>query len=247
LDKVGVGTQRLEAVLAEHFPDKQVLRIDRDNTRKKGALAALLDTIHDNSADIIIGTQMIAKGHHFSNLTLVAIVDADTGLLGSDFRALERLGQLYIQVAGRAGRECRQGEVVLQTHQPQHPLLQLLLNKGYFEFIKQLMRERELLLLPPFAAIALFRAEAAQPEKAEQFLKQIKEIAAAFISDVQLMGPIAAPMQRKAGMYRAQLLLRAKERKQLHALLRALMPKIIALKQNKRIRWSLDVDTQEMF
>lgn len=247
LNKIGVGTQRLETTLSECFPDKNIVRIDRDSTRKKGALADLLETIHDQNADIIVGTQMIAKGHHFSNLTLVAIVDADAGLFSSDFRALERMGQLFVQVSGRAGRESRQGEVVIQTHQPENPLLQLLLKEGYFKFVDQLMQEREVMSLPPYSAMALFRAEAAQQQKSQQFLETVKDLTGPLQSSVQVMGPIAAPMQKKAGMYRSQLLLRAKTRKELHSFMSALMPKITALKESKRLRWSLDIDPQEMF
>lgn len=247
LDKVGVGTQRLESALAHHFPDHSVLRVDRDSTRRKGALVNLLESIHDQRADIIVGTQMIAKGHHFPNLTLVALVDADTGLLGSDFRSLERMGQMYVQVAGRAGRESRQGEIVIQTHQPEHPLLQLLLSGGYFKFVEQIMQERSVMSLPPYTSMALFRAEAAQQDKSLQFLSTVKDLAEQYNCAVQVMGPIAAPMQKRAGMYRSQLLLRADARKELHGLLRAVIPRINKLKEGQRMRWSLDVDPQELF
>ena len=154
LRAVGSGTERLESVLADSFPRARVVRVDRDSTRRKGAMEAVLDTVHRRETDILIGTQMLAKGHHFPNVTLVGIIDADGGLFSTDFRAAERLAQLIVQVAGRAGRGEQPGEVLIQTHHPEHPLLRALLDKGYDRFAAEALNERRQASLPPFWVFA---------------------------------------------------------------------------------------------
>ncbi|MBI2382365.1 MAG: primosomal protein N' [Gammaproteobacteria bacterium] len=244
---LGLGTERLEERLRKHFPDTGLVRIDRDSTRRKGSLAEQLEGIHSGRYRLLVGTQMLAKGHHFPDVTLVALPDMDSALFSSDFRAAERLAQLVTQVAGRAGRAARAGEVVLQTHQPEHPLLHQLLRGGYAEFARSALGEREAARLPPFRHLALLRAEAMKAEEAMGFLAEVKQAARELAGDtVQVLGPAPAPMERRAGRYRAQLLLEACERRPLHALLDGLMPWLETSKSARKVRWSLDVDPQEM-
>ncbi len=240
---VGQGTERLEAALAERFPDQRVLRIDRDTTRRKGSLQQALDSARSGRAHILLGTQMLAKGHHFPGVSLVAILDADQGLFGSDFRASERMAQLIVQVAGRAGRGDRPGEVLIQTHQPDHPLLRQLVEQGYDAFARAALEERRAARLPPFSSLALLRAEAPDADAPAAFLEQAAQRAAALASPgVQLWGPVPAPMERRGGRYRAQLLLQATRRADLQALLTRLLPQLETEKTARRVRWSIDVD-----
>lgn len=245
---VGYGTQRVAEALAASFPDVPVLRIDRDSTRRKGAMNEMLDQIQAGEPQIIVGTQMLAKGHHFPNLTLVAVLDADYGLFSADFRAPERLGQLVLQVAGRAGRESRQGEVLLQTHHPDSPLLKILLSQDYARFAAELMEERKQTCLPPFSHLALLRAEAADFSLPLEFLRQAADLCHSVNHDtVELFGPFPAPMERRAGKSRAQLLFQAEDRAQLQALLAWLAQRLESHKLTRKVRWSLDVDPQEMY
>lgn len=247
LAPLGVGTEQLEKVLAEQFPEKTLLRIDRDSTRRKNSMKKLLQQVHDGEVDILIGTQMLAKGHHFKNLNLVAIVDVDGGLLSSDFRAIERMAQLIMQVSGRAGRESGCGEVLLQTHQPEHPLLQLLLRNGYLSFAKALLQERKIVDLPPYSHFALLSAEATKQTYPTEFLRDLKTFAASLnVNTVQALGPVPALMERKAGKYRAQLLLQADVRPQLQNLLQQLTQQVAKMPSAKKVRWNVDVDPMEV-
>lgn len=245
---LGLGTERLETFISAYFPHETVLRIDRDTTRAKGSMQAHLAKAHNREANILIGTQMMAKGHHFPQLSLVAIVDVDNGLFSTDFRALERMAQTIMQVSGRAGRGEEKGEVILQTHQPDHPLLQLLIQQGYNAFAKALLEERKAVNFPPFSYQALFRVEAKSQKSAMQFLQQAKQLSQANSSskEIQYYGPIPALMERKAGYFQVQLLLQAQSRVQLQKQLSALIPKLAELPNAKRLRWSLDVDPQEI-
>ena len=247
LQAVGQGTERLEGTLKKYFPSHSIARIDRDNMRRKGALEEALARIQRGDDHILVGTQMLAKGHHFPNVTLVALIDVDGGFFSADFRALERMGQLLLQVAGRAGRAEKPGKVLIQTQHPDHPLLGLLLQQNYHAFSVALLKERQEADLPPFVFFALFRAESHQLQQAEEFLNEIKSLIASKRHTLEIMGPIAAPMPRRAGRYRMQLLLQAKSRHELQQNLKKMLPEIEALKANKRVRWSLDVDPQEMF
>lgn len=244
---VGLGTERLEQVLTKYFPEVSIARIDRDSTQRKGSLEGFLDKIQRNEHRILIGTQMLAKGHHFPNVTLVAIVDADGGFFSSDFRALERMGQLILQVAGRAGRAEKRGKVIIQTHHPDHPLLHQLLRESYHQFALSLLKEREQAQLPPYFFFALFRAEAYDPQHAAQFLQQIKTITELSGKSVRMLGPIPAPMPRRAGRHRVQLLLQAAQRPVLQNLLKSMLPEIGKIPSKHRVSWSLDVDPLEMF
>lgn len=248
LRPVGQGTERLEESLREAFPEAGLVRIDRDSTRRKGAMDDLLDAIRSGRARLLIGTQMLAKGHHFPDVTLVAIVDADQGLFSADFRASERMAQLIVQVAGRAGRAERAGEVLIQTHFPEHPLLRQLIERDYAHFAELALSERREALLPPFSHLALLRAEATDADAPLAFLEAARAEAEAIGHDgVWLLGPVPAPMERRAGRTRAQLLLQASDRAALHRLLSAWAPRVEGMKTGRKVRWSLDVDPQEMF
>lgn len=245
---VGVGTERLEAALQENFPNSTIVRIDRDTTRKKGELKKAVDLIHEGKADILIGTQMIAKGHHFPNVTLVGILDIDHALFSTDFRSVEKMGQLITQVAGRSGRAERPGHVILQTCHPDHPLLKQLLEKGYSEFANSLLTERKMTNLPPYSYHVLIRAEANQIEKALAFLSFVKkEAISKSIPQLTISGPTSAPMERRLGKHRAQLLLQAPERSALQKLLQKLVPKIESNIIVNSVKWSLDVDPIDMY
>ena len=248
LHGMGVGTEKVEQALSTLFPEQRVIRIDRDTTRRKGAMQAIIEDIHAGRGDILLGTQMLAKGHHFPNVTLVALLDADHGLYSADFRASERMGQLILQVAGRAGRAERPGEVVIQTHHPDNPLLQTLISQDYHRFADTLSKEREQTQLPPYSHLALLRAEAVSAEMPLQFLQQAKQLAEQFkVNQVMLLGPVPAPMERRAGRLRAQLLLQAASRSDLQLLLTPWLTQLEALPLARKVRWSIDVDPMEMY
>ncbi|GAB3102426.1 primosomal protein N' [Lysobacter terrae] len=246
LQAQGAGTERIEEALTKRFPDVPVLRIDRGTTQRRDALEKLL---HDfgTQPGILVGTQMLAKGHDLPNLTLVAVVGVDEGLFSADFRAPEKLAQLLIQVAGRAGRATLPGEVLLQTHHPQHPLLETLLSGGYHAFAEAELAQREAASFPPFAHLALLRAEAKQLEVTHAFLHAARVALRDTGGSLELHGPLPAPMPRRAGYQRAQLLLSATERRALHAALDAALPVIHALPEARRVRWSLDVDPVDLY
>ena len=245
---LGQGTERVEETLQGLFPATDIIRIDRDSTRRKGAMQALLKRVHDGGPQILLGTQMIAKGHHLPGITLVGILNADQGLFGADFRAIERMGQLILQVAGRAGRADKPGEVYIQTHYPDHPAFRSLLAHDYEAFSRTLLEERQLGQLPPYGNLALFRAEALDQALPLRFLRAVHEQAMALsLEGVRLLGPVSAPMEKRAGRFRAQLLLQSPRRRHLHPLLKALIPILDGLPGARKVRWSLDVDPQEMF
>ena len=240
----GLGTEQLEETLKARFPQYNIARIDRDSTARKGKLEGYLEDIQQGKSQILIGTQMLAKGHHFPNVTLVALVNVDNALFSLDFRAEERLAQLYVQVAGRSGRAEKQGEVVLQTHYPDHPLLTILLEKGYQAFAEETLKLRHNMGLPPFSFQALFKAQCRHSEEAENALSQL----ASFfyeqkIEGLQVLGPIPAPFSKKAGQYRWQLLLQHASRKQLQAALSRYSPELI---KSSQVRLILDVDPLDL-
>ncbi|GAA5645607.1 primosomal protein N' [Vibrio proteolyticus] len=246
---VGVGTEQLEAKLAELFPEYRAIRIDRDSTRRKGSLESALEAIRKGEYQILIGTQMLAKGHHFPDVTLVGLLDVDGSLYSSDFRASERLAQLFIQVAGRAGRASKPGEVVLQTHHPEHSLLQALVHKSYADFAQTALQERKTAQLPPYTFLTLLRAEANQAELVEDFLRQVRHTLEAhpLFDDLCLvLGPTPAPLARRAGKSRWQLLLQTQTRSQMQKLLASARPAIELLPAAKKVRWSLDIDPQDL-
>jgi primosomal protein N' (replication factor Y) len=242
----GQGTERLEEALLAHFPGVPVLRIDRETTRRRDAFEQLLEGLHQDNAAILVGTQMLAKGHDLPNLTLVAIVGVDEGLHSVDFRANERLAQLVVQVAGRAGRARKPGRVLLQTHHPEHPLLRGLLARGYAAAARELLTERRQALLPPYGHQALLRVEAHPRAAVDSFLA---EAYAALPADpaLRVAGPMPAPMPLRAGRHRGQLLLEADTRGPLHAALRPWQHALAGLPSARRVRWSLDVDPIDLY
>ena len=247
LTTLGFGTEQIEDTLTQLFPYQKIIRIDRDTTQKKGSMDKLLNQIEEGQGDILVGTQMIAKGHHLPNVTLAAILNADQGLFATDFRALEHLAQLVVQVTGRAGRGDKAGHVLIQTHHPEHPLLQTLIKEGYRRFSEQLVDERKSAELPPFSYMALLRAEAVDEASPMQFLQSAKEQAELIADNTTLLlGPIPAPMARRAGRYRAQLLLQANDRRSLHALLYQWVRQLSSIPLARKVRWSVDVDPMDM-
>jgi primosomal protein N' (replication factor Y) len=245
---LGEGTQRLEDELVRRYPGKQVMRIDSDSTQRKGSMDDALQRATSGEADILVGTQMLSKGHHFPKLTLVGIVNADQGLFGTDFRSDERLAQSIIQVAGRAGRESRVGEVIIQTAFPAHPFWLRLIEGGYARVARDALEERRATNWPPFSRLALLRSAATRRGDAHAFL----EVAAGCVvrlahGRLRVLGPVDAPMARRAGRYRAQLLLQSGDRRLLHEVLRELRPMLEADPAARKVRWSIDVDPVELF
>ena len=245
--RLGLGTERVARALERRIKGLRVARMDRDATRRRGSLEALLDSVHAGEVDAVVGTQMLAKGHHFPNVTLVAVLDADAGLFGIDFRATERMAQLLLQVAGRAGRGDLTGRVLLQTHNPEHPLLRVLVLQGYRQFCEDALEERRGARLPPFASLALVRAEAQQRDAPQSFLRDAEACASARPHrGVSVLGPVPSPMERRAGRYRAQLLVDATSRAALQRFLPGWIAELEALPSARKVRWSVDVDPQEM-
>ena len=244
---LGLGTEKLEEVLQQNFPNNLIMRMDKDTTSLKNKLQEMLQAIYDNKYQILIGTQMLAKGHHFPNVTMVGIINVDSGLLSSDFRASERVAQLVTQVAGRAGRAEKAGEVYIQTYNPDHPLLLSLIHYGYGAFGAENLQERKNAGLPPFSYFALLSAEATTKDTALEVLSECKNLAPSSYEDtVNILGPVPNAMYRKSGYYRAQLLITSSKRKDLHNRLRELIKIMENLKSSRRVRWSLDVDPLEM-
>jgi primosomal protein N' (replication factor Y) (superfamily II helicase) len=237
----GQGTERVEETLQQQFPGAGLARLDRDTTAGPGELAALMQAVLSGTARILVGTQMVTKGHHFPGISLVLVLNADQGLFSTDFRAAERLAQTIVQVAGRAGRERERGEVLIQTEYPEHPLLRSLLASGYPGFAAAALAERESARWPPFSRIALLRASALTSEAALEFLLAARALAP-MRSGVRLQGPVAATMARRAGRYYAQLLVESPERGALHHFLDDWLPQVAGLPQRRRVRYALDVD-----
>ena len=241
----GEGTERSELMLQDRFKTTQIMRVDRDTTKKLGHMLEVIRTAQKGDPCILIGTQMLAKGHHFEHVTLVVIVDADTSLLSPDFRSTERMGQLLTQVAGRSGRGIIPGHVLVQSYQPQNPVLKVLLEQGYGPFANQLLAERKKFDLPPYQYLALIRAEANLASRAEKFLLSAKAIASRIRKPSQSLfyiGPLPAMLERRSGRYRYILRIESKSRKTLNSLLDALSKK---LESGQSVRWSIDVDPQE--
>lgn len=240
---IGFGTEQLEKQLEILFPNIKISRIDRDTVSKKGALDNYLKEIQQGGAHILVGTQILAKGHHFPDVTLVGIVDVDGALFSSDFRATERFAQIYTQVSGRAGREAKTGEVILQTYHPDHPLLNVLLSKGYQEFAKFTLQERRQTHLPPFSYQVMIRAADRNNHHAPNFLQQIHDWLKS-LDDHRLwqLGPMPSNQPKKAGYYRWQLLLQHTHRQQLQQILDQLIISIDKWSETSKVRWSIDVD-----
>ena len=241
LAPVGEGTQQLESVLQERFPDIPVVRVDRDRITTARQLSETLESLRELRPGILVGTQMLAKGHHLPALRLAALVNCDQALFSADFRALERLGQLLVQVSGRAGRGARPGRAILQTRQSGHPLLQTLLAQGYAPFAQALLDEREQAGWPPFVHLALLRADSHQQTAVVGFLKAARQ-ALPQVDGVDVYGPVPSLMERRAGRFRQQLVLQSSDRMALQRCLREGVPQISALKSASRTRWGVDMD-----
>ncbi|MBZ0106625.1 MAG: primosomal protein N' [Sulfuricella denitrificans] len=241
LAPLGLGTQRLEDALSQHFPAARILRIDRDSTRRKHALRDMLQEVHEERVDILVGTQILAKGHDFKRLTLVGALNVDGALYSADFRAAERLFAQLMQVAGRAGRAAEAGTVLIQTQFPDHPLFEALRLQDYEAFATTQLAERKQAGFPPFCHQALLRAEASQLETALSFLRQAKKIAVPISASITLYDPVPASMARLAGRERAQLLVQADARRDLQRFLHHWNAALAELKV-RQVRWSLDVD-----
>jgi primosomal protein N' (replication factor Y) len=247
LTPIGLGTERIEKALQIFFPQHQTIRMDRDTTQRKGELEKQLEKINSGQADIILGTQMLAKGHHFPNVTLVTMLDVDSGLFGIDYHAPEKLAQMIVQVSGRAGRAEKPGKVILQTRKPDHPLLLNLIHNGYSHFANSALAERQAAQLPPFSHQALLRVLAIDKQMPQDFLQAVVHLIQAIDNPTKVLGPVPAPMAKRAGRYHFQLLLQSYKRQDLHHLLDFLLPKIEKIKLAKKVRWSLDVDPIDLF
>ena len=244
--EIGHGTQRLTETLENNFPNAKIMRIDRDSTRRKGTIQSMLENAQRGNIDILIGTQMLAKGHHFPKVTLVGIIDADQGLYSADFRAGERMAQIIMQVSGRAGRAEDSGTVIIQTHHPDHPLLTTLAGHNYEILSKLMLDERKQTMLPPFSFQVLLRAEANQQYKINHFLHEARNLLSASDTQLQVFGPITAPIEKRAGRYRMQLLLQLHNRKHLRKILEPWVISLESLPGGRKVRWSLDIDPQDM-
>ncbi len=243
---LGVGTERLEAFCLEAFPDVPVLRLDRDKVSKADHLKKVLDKMNAGEPCILLGTQMLAKGHDFANVTLVGVVDVDQTLYSSDFRAQERTSQLLLQVAGRAGRAHKSGQILLQTRLPDTPLFSRLFNEGYGALAEDWLRERRAAGFPPMGFVALIRAESGSANKGREFLRDIQNGVEAR-SDVQVFGPMPAPMEKVANRYRMQLIVLSARRGALHEVLDHLVANAFGSSKSSSVRWYVDVDPQEGF
>ena len=245
LHPTGHGTQRLEQVLAQHFPDARILRVDRDSMRRKDAIKDMTAQVHANEVDILVGTQMLAKGHDFPNLTLVGVIDTDSALFSPDFRAAERLFAQLLQVAGRAGRAEKPGEVLIQTNFPDHILFAALQKQDYTEFAQSLLEERKLAHFPPYCFEALLRAEATNLSPVDEFLDLAARWARKLGGKVTVYDPVRPQMERLKGMERSQLLIQAASRQALQQFLQEWVAQLRTLPQGSKVRWSVDVDPLE--
>jgi primosomal protein N' (replication factor Y) len=240
---VGQGTERTEDILATAFPDTPVVRVDRDSTQRKGSIQDILNRVNSGKPCVLVGTQMLAKGHDFPNVTLVVVVNADGGLFSVDFRAPEQLIQTLLQVSGRAGRGTKPGKVLVQTCHSDHPLLKTLCEGQYLDIADRLLEEREEGQFPPFRAMAIFRAEADTMEKSLQVLDTIKPLTNT--PGIETWGPLPAMIARRADKHRAQLILNARNRKKLNRLLSGICQELDQRKLSAGVKWMIDVDPQE--
>ncbi len=251
----GLGTEQIEEALLVQFPGYPIYRVDRDSMQRRGAMDAVFETVSGGAPCILLGTQMLTKGHHFPEVTLVGLVDVDGALFSPDFRGPERLGQLLTQVSGRAGREQKPGHVLLQTHFPDHPLLQTLLREGYGKFARGLLEQRRSSGMPPFGHLLLLRAEAAQAEPAQRFLERLRDQLQHQVRGgpedgrqgvFTCIGPLPSPLSRRKDRFRCQLLVLAGTRQAAQRCARQLLELVQAQPPGRGLRWSLDVDPQDM-
>ena len=243
---VGEGTQRVNDELATLFPTARISRLDRDVATRPGVLTQVLADVETGQTQILVGTQMLTKGHDFPRVTMVGVLDADQGLLGADFRSNERLAQTLLQVAGRAGRRDQPGEVYIQTHYPAHPLLECLTERDYTAFAEIALEERLASQWPPYTHLIVWRAQASTRAPAHSFLRRVATAAKRTSGPVRILGPAAPSMERRGDKYRAQLLLHCDNRAALHTLVDDLLTKVRAWPESRRVRFSIDVDPLEL-
>ncbi|MEO6566611.1 MAG: primosomal protein N', partial [Casimicrobiaceae bacterium] len=243
---LGYGTQRLEHALAAAFPQARIARVDRDSTRTRGAFAAVRDKVAANELDILVGTQMLAKGHDFPRLTLVGVLGADNALYSADFRATERLGALLMQVAGRAGRAGLPGEVIVQTDFATHPVYVAVRAHDYEHLAATLLAERRMAALPPFTHVALLAAEAHDRAAVDRFLASAHALARELVEtahvEVEVFAPVSALLARRAGFERAQIAVQSERRPALQRFLAAWLAALATIPGQRRVRWAIDVD-----
>ncbi|MEK7779141.1 MAG: primosomal protein N', partial [Pseudomonadota bacterium] len=244
LTPFGQGTQRVTETLSTYFPNARILRIDRDSTRRKDAWRSILQKIHNQEIDILVGTQILAKGHDFPNLSLIGILNSDNSLYSTDFRASERLFAQLMQISGRAGRSNNKGQVLIQTEFPDHPLYQALQKQNFDALAKNLLIERKIAGFPPYVHQAVLRAEAHRIETVIDFLSTAAKLAKDYES-IELFDPVPAQMLRLKGMERGHLLVQSASRKQLQIFLLQ-WQKQLSTVPTQKIRWVLDVDPVEL-
>lgn len=246
LHPTGHGTQRLEQSLAQMLPTARIARVDRDSINKKNALVEILDKVHRQEIDILVGTQMLAKGHDFPNLTLVGVIDADSALHSPDFRASERLFAQLMQVAGRAGRADKPGQVIIQTQFPEHVLFNALRRQDYTRYANTLMQERQVMQFPPVTFMAVLKAEANNYAPVQQFLSHALQLESKLTAAIMMYGPIRPQMERLKGMERGQLILQAENRLVLQQFLKNWVSQLSMHPLSKKVRWTIDVDPLEL-
>jgi len=244
----GLGTEQTEEFLRTRFKLWPIYRVDSDSMQNKGAMQTLVEEINRGAPCILLGTQMLTKGHHFPAVSLVAVIDADAMLFSADFRGEERMAQLLTQVAGRAGRADLPGSVLLQTHYPDHPALLAMLGTSYAEQARELLKRRQENGMPPAGQLAVLRTDCPNAEYGEQFLLDLRKRSTAQLpSGARLIGPLPSPMQRRAGKYRCQLLLTAPNRKVAHAAASLLVANAEAIPSRQGLKWSIDIDPQDVY
>jgi primosomal protein N' (replication factor Y) len=244
--QIGHGTERVYETLSECFPSARILRIDRDSTRRKGSMQNYFEQINSGSVDILVGTQILAKGHHFPKVTLVGIIDTDGGLYSNDFRASEKMAQLIVQVSGRSGRATDPGLVMIQTHHPDHPFLSTLVQNDYNHFARLQMEERKITNLPPYSYQALLRADSHESKYPMVFLETASNSLKLITKKIDVQGPFPAPIEKRAGRYRFQLLIQSDNRTTLQNTLKVWITELDKIKEGKKIRWSIDIDPQDL-
>ncbi|MBS1270707.1 MAG: Primosomal protein N' [Gammaproteobacteria bacterium] len=249
LGPLGAGTQRLEDGLGKRLPQARIVRIDRDSTRHKGSLENSLTAARNREVDILVGTQLLTKGHDFPYVTLVGVINADQGLYSVDYRATEQLFQQLLQVSGRAGRDIRAGEVLIQTMYPDHPVFRELANHDYTRFADYALSERKSADYPPYSRFALLRAESTRASAALEFLQAARRQLRKHPEHrrIHVMDAVRAPMEKRAGRYRAQLLLSAPDRSALHDALMPWLDWMETWPRSRTVRWSIDIDPVDMY
>ena len=243
---LGYGTERLEENLESYFPDATVIRIDRDTTRRKKSFSAHLEKINSGAPCIIVGTQMLAKGHDFSNLAFVGVLDVDIGLMSLDYRATEHLAQLLVQVSGRCGRGDYKGEVNIQTRYPNHPIFNFIRSSEYLKYANTLLLEREEAQLPPYAHQALLCANSKNKDAPEKFLNEVVTLLNSIdIDSVEIWGPVPGVIEKKSDYYYFNLYLQSSNRNKLHQIIKTFYKHLEKIKVSSSVRWFIDIDPIE--